>query len=89
MKQQDKTTKHFLQLLEKKRRNQQRTGNPFTSAPAAKLPTSSFRGGFAAPRERETRKGKTEWVRESKFIEDWIGSLRSPPAPLAGNFPKN
>jgi|EP00624_Nannochloropsis_granulata_P006100 hypothetical protein len=76
--QQDKSTKQFLQLLEKKRRQQQQAATtPLTSTPAAKPVSPSFRGGFSAPRERETRKGQTEWVRENKVTEDWIGSLRS------------
>lgn len=87
--QQDKSTKQFLQLLEKKRRQQQQAATPLTSTPAAKPVSPSFRGGFSAPRERETRKGKTEWVRENKVIEDWIGSLRSPGAsPGANHQPK-
>ena len=87
--QQDKSTKQFLQLLEKKRRQQQQAAAPLTSTPAGKPVSPSFRGGFSGPRERETRKGKTEWVRENKVIEDWIGSLRSPGAsPSANHQPK-
>ncbi len=73
---QDKSTKQYLQLLERKRR-QQRT--PIPPPPRPSVPTATFKSGFAAPREQETRKGKMEWVRESRIIEDWIGSLRSPP----------
>lgn len=87
--QQDKSTKQFLQLLEKKRRQQLQAATPLTSTPAAKPVSPSFRSGFSAPRERETRKGKMEWVRESQTVENWIAGLRSPGvSPGANHQPK-
>lgn len=65
---------------------------PFPPAtPTHHLPSPSSGGSAKAPvfpRETVRRDGKTVYVRESKPIEDWIGSLRAsggsgPPTPTA------
>lgn len=47
-------------------------------SPSAGGSSSSAKGAPVFPREAVRRDGKTVYVRESKPIEDWIGSLRAP-----------